>query len=144
MQLLTKISAKKLIGKIAIPTEKTPLFRVLGIASGSKTGESNYGPWTSFVGQFRAIRNSDGEVFQAGQCFLPAMATNLMLPVVEQHGSTGVEFAFDVGVVPASTAIGYEYFAEPIVESGETDALAALQKKVDMRALPSPEKKAKK
>jgi len=140
MQLLTKLSAKKLIGKIEKPTKKTALFRVLGIATGVKTGESTYGPWVAFLGQFRAIRNSDNEVFQAGQCFLPAMASNLMLPVVNQHGDTGVEFAFDIGVVPAENAIGYEYFAEPIVESGETDALAALQKKVDAKALPAPEK----
>ena len=141
MQLMTKLSAKKLVGKIEKPKDKVTLFQIFGIATGTKNGESNFGAWIAFTGQFRAIRVSDGEVFQAGMCFLPAMATNLMLPAVNKEGTNGVEFAFNIGVFPADNLAGYEYFAEPMIETSETDPLEQLAKKVSQAALPAPSKK---
>lgn len=140
MNIVSKLSAKKVCGKIKKPDAKTPLMQVFGIATGIKTGESNFGPWTALTGAFRATRLSDGEVYQSGSCFLPKMGTELIAPMLKKEGVDGLEFAFNIGVVPSDNAIGYEYYVEPMLEAKENDPLELLQKRVTQAALPAPEK----
>jgi len=143
LNIVTKLSAKKVCGKIAKPEKKTALMHVFGIATGIKTGESNFGPFTALTGAFRATRISDGEIFQSGLCFLPKMGTELIAPMLAKEGVDGLEFAFIIGVVPAENAYGYEYYVEPMLESKENDPLELLAKRVSQAALPAPEKTAK-
>lgn len=139
--IVTKISVKKILGKIKPPTEKTYLMQVFGIANGTKTGTSQYGEYTALTGQFRAIKLDTGEVYGGGQCYLPNIALNLVLPAMKGEGTNGVEFAFNIGVYPAENAFGYEYCCDPLMVTSDTDPLEILQKR--LAALPAPDKKKK-
>lgn len=142
--IVSRLSAKKICGKINKPEGKTPLLQVFGIATGTKTGESTYGPWVALTGQFRAVNLETGELFQSGVCFLPRMGTDLVTPLLKTDGVNGLEFALNIGVVPSDTNTGYEYYVEPVLQAGESDPLEALQKKVTQASLPAPEKESKK
>jgi hypothetical protein len=158
MKAIAKISAKSIgvnvemeIGKDAkgkdTPVAKSNehnkfLFRVLGMASGMKTGVSTYGEWVAFMGQFEATVIETGEVFRAGKLFLPPIASNLLQGAV--NGSP-VEFGFDVGVTPApNSATGYEWTVTPILEVSESDPVKLLANKLTANApaLPAPTKPA--
>lgn len=141
--IVNKISAKKVCGKVAPPSTKTPLMEVYGIATDVKTGESSFGPWVALIGRFRATRLSDGEVFQSGVCHLPRMAIELITPLLNADGADSLEFGFAVGVVPADNPFGYEYYVESMLEPSESDPLEMLTKRigqVSKAALPSPKK----
>ncbi len=51
-----------------------------------------------------------------------------------------VQFAYEIGVKPTDSPIGYEYVTTPIVEPGGADPLADLRSKLPK--LPAPKKKA--
>lgn len=140
LAILSKISMAKVVGKIKKPTEKTYLMQVFGIANGIENGTSQYGNWTALKGQFRAVNLESGEMFQAGECFLPNIALNLVQGALTDENKS-VEFAFNVGVYPADNAFGYEYCCDPLMAAAETDPLEIMQKK--LAALPAPDKKKK-
>ena len=123
MKLVNKISIKTVYGKVAREDAKgQDLMRVMGVVRGVTTGESNYGPWAKFKGEFKAINLSTGEEVHSGACLLPPMASDML-----QGAFTGdpVEFAFDIGIKPNETAIGYEYTVTPLITQ-ESDPLANL------------------
>ena len=139
--IVTNISVKKVLGKLKPPMEKTYLMRVFGIAHSVKTDTAQYGEYTALLGQFRAVNLVTGDVFGAGKCFLPDIALNLVVPAINKEGTNGVEFAFNIGIMPADNAFGYEYCCDLLMEAGETDPLEIIQKK--LAALPAPDKKKK-
>lgn len=154
MKLVSKISAATVIGKI--PTEtvqidgkpavrgiEQPLLRVVGIADKIKTGNSNFGEWVRFMGQFDATNILTGEVFRGPGLHLPAMITELLRPVVEKNVAdkgNGVTFAFDIGVKPAANAFGYEYTVTDLVPTQDADPLSLLKSQLlaNAPALPQP------
>lgn len=143
--IVRKISTKVVVGNIGDMvkkgkiTEKTAVMRVFGIASGLKKGESNYGEYTAFLGQFRAVNLASGEVFSAGKCFLPVCAQELIEANIGPDSR--VEFALDIEVVPDDTVqVGYFYSAAPILEPSENDPLELLASKIEsVAALPAPD-----
>lgn len=166
MNLAKKLSMKILVGNVAnyIPmkeieeqkngktiTKEVPnngatvmLVNVAGLARGIRTGSSNFGDWTALTGDFVAealVGDKAGQKFRTGQLFLPDVALNLILPVVEEIGRNGaVEMAFSVGITAEATSnTGYEYTAQFLMEPAENDPLETLIAKA-MPALPAPEK----
>lgn len=137
-ELIRKISAKTVIGKIEKPEKAKPLFHVYGIARGVRTGESTYGPWVALIGQFEAVNLESGETYQAPQCFLPEPIGSMMAAQVQDDDTESVQFGLEVGIKPADTATGYEYTSKALVESREADPLADLRSK--MPALEAPKK----
>lgn len=142
--IVSKLSVKKICGKVKKPEGKVMLMQVFGIATGTKSDESNFGPWTALLGQFRAVNLETGEVFQSGVCFLPNTGLNLITPLLKKDGVDGLEFALNIGVIPAENTVGYEYYVEPVIEAKDNDPLEILSKKVAQVALPAPEKEHKK
>lgn len=145
MQLLKKISTKTVVGKITrdmIPAKGTKyLFRIMGTAVGTKVGESNYGGFIGFRGNFKAVKVDDQTEVRSAVAFLPAMATDLLLAAVEgNEASGGVQFAFDVGIKAGDTPTGYEYVVTPLVEAQDT--LSQLES--SLPKLPGPKAKAAK
>lgn len=145
MELLRKLSTKTVLGdRPDRPKDKktVSLYSVYGIANGVQTGESDYGSWSKLKGSFEAVRISDGEVFQSGACILPEPVNSMISAELQQVDNDGkrvtqsVQFSFEVGVKRTETAIGYEYVATTLVESGGADPLAALRKET-AKALPS-------
>ena len=129
-ELVNKISVKKICGALKPPIEKTALIAVYGIATGVKLGESHLGSWAALLGKFEATRLSDGEVFVSGTCFLPKIATDLIMPMLNRPGTDSLEFGFVLGIVPATNAYGYEYYVETATETTDMDPLEAIRQRV--------------
>lgn len=147
--LVKKISFKSVVGKpdmqiVEIPNTDNPdkmdkvaravrkeYMRVYGSVSKTAIVTSDYGESTKFIGDFRAINLETGEQFSGGELFLPTTAEIFLSNFIKGLGDefTSVAFAFDVGVKPANTAVGYEYTVKPLIEQDEEkDPLAAMFK----------------
>lgn len=158
MKLVSKVSVKTVFGKIktypevitnvidGVTTQDTVLrskehgvMRVIGESRGYKTGNTAFGEFVAFIGQFRATNIETGEVFDGPNLFLPDVASGLMRA---QHDNAEgpIQFAFDIGVKPASTPHGYEYTVTPLMAPSESDPLAVLAAKLlaTAPALPAP------
>lgn len=133
-----------------VSPEPRMLYRVFGVASGSGTGESTYGPYVFFTGSFEAIRFSDRERSKSDKLFLQDPAEGLLLAALtglKREDSNGtVAFAFDIGVKPSQRWVdkdegnSYEYLIESKVNVQQNDPLAQLRGQVldDLPALPAP------
>lgn len=155
MKLLKKVSIATVVGKVptqvvevanaAGEVEKVKrgieqgLMRVIGLATEVITGNSTYGAWTGFKGQFQATNILTGEIYRGSQVFLPDTVTDLLAPVVKSS-ENGVEFAFDIGAKPANNVIGYEYTINHLMKVEENDPLNALSARLlaSAPALPAP------
>jgi len=151
-KIVKKLSMKVLAGgRPIIPQDGSTnwLANIIGIGSAIKHGESNYGAWRAVLGQFIAetVSKETGELlrFRTGTLFLPDVALNLIAPVIESSGKGAqTQFAFRVGVIKDDTsATGYIYVAESLVELEENDPLEMLLNKAlpSLPALPKPAKK---
>lgn len=118
------------------------IVRIVGIATRLVTGESDYGPWVKFKGNFKATNLLTGEEFRSGSCLMPEVASDLVEGAMCGEGVDGVNFAFDILLVPDdSSATGYVYQAEPLIDYTESDPLALLESQVAARLdAPAPEK----
>ena len=54
IEVQNKLGTKTLLGKIKRYDKATPLYIVIGIADGVRSGESDKGPWEGLTGQFEA------------------------------------------------------------------------------------------
>lgn len=124
---LKKITVKAVCGKIkvaeipAIGDEKK-LCRFTGIADGTDSGTSDYGPWTALKGSFAATNFLTGEMFVAKTCFVPAAMGDALFDAVnnaqkEDAGST-LKFVVDVFIVQSPRdEEKYEYIVRPVMEN---------------------------
>lgn len=151
--LVSKISAKTIMGNVKqlVPKDdvvegkvtvdrngqSVDLLRVVGFATGTVVGESNFGPWLAFKGTFSATRLDTGEIFRSGKLFLPDTASDLLAGMV-QSSDGAVEFAFDIGVKRDDEAqIGYVYTVKPLLEIAENDPVAMLMARLSAPQLTS-------
>lgn len=148
-QLLKKLSSKSIMGavkKIAMSSfylendiekpnpdavSQIPMYKLYGICNGIKTGESDNGEWVSFEGDFKAIRVDNDEAFRAPRAFISEPAAGMMRTALEENDS--IELAFEVSIVPAINAYGYEYRTNPIFEVAESQPLLDLEKRIQLR-----------
>lgn len=150
MEIVKKLSVGKLVGNVkgALPdsrSDATPvqLARVVGIARGTKSGESTYGLWTSLTGDFvfePAVGPNAGKRFRSGQLFMPDVALDLVVPLVDGLArGEGVEVAFALTARNDETSsVGYTYGAQFLMEPQENDPVMGLLDKA-MPALPAPD-----
>jgi hypothetical protein len=120
-KLSAKIIVGKRIGKIDAPKD---LFTVIGIATGTKTGQSNYGEWVGLRGQFEVIRCDDGKVLRAPLMILPDAAMEV---VMTEAVNFPFEFALVVAVDPATNTAGFEYHVKPVIYARPHDPLNVLR-----------------
>lgn len=140
------------IGAIPKDFKKQPhdtriaMMHVFGRVESTETGTSQFGPWIAFVGSFKAVKLDDGEVFRAGKCLLPGVASDAISDAVNGANGGIVEFALEVGIRRVvkmaangeETGAGYEYTMAPLIEIDEAaDPLAALEARVQ-KTLPAP------
>lgn len=142
--LLRKLTARDIMGdKVPQPTKPTDLYTIYGIASGIKGGESAYGHWEMFTGEFRAVRISDGAEFAAPVAAIPEPAFGMIKAALTQEGNTqGVQFALIIGNKPSPREPDkkYEYTVKPVVKPAENTLLQDLREK-SLAALPAPAKR---
>lgn len=132
---IRKITPKTVMGKIVAPEKGSkPVFQyaVYGTADAVKQGESNYGTWFAFTGNFEANRH-DGEIFRASVLFLPEPLQSILIDKLQDGMS--VDVAVAVLVKPSDSPTGYEYVCQPLVETQSSDALKLLREQV-MKMLP--------
>lgn len=149
MQLIKKLSSKSIMGKVMkiamvtfylendiekpnpdAPTQ-IPMYKLYGICNGIKTGESDNGEWVSFEGDFKAVRDDNQEEFRAPRAFISDPAASMMRTALEENDS--IELAFEVAIIPATNAYGYEYRTNPIFEVAESQPLLDLEKRIQLR-----------
>lgn len=148
MANIKKISVATVYGKIKLaelmkaPEQTLPIMRVLGSAVGTKTGDSQYGPWTALQGMFEATNLDTGEKVRASQLFLPDVALTPILVQLMQPGVQGVEFAIDVSAKYVEDAkpggSPYEYTFDTVLQADESDPIKRLNDKITALALPAP------
>lgn len=87
--------------------------RFFGVATGSKTGTSQYGPWTALTGSFAGI-NADGEEFRAAQCLLPLGIPETIAAQLAQESVSEVHFSVDIFAKykKIGNEDGHEYFSK--------------------------------
>lgn len=150
MELAKKISPKTVIGgKSAVIAAvkkgggKVDLFHVVGMAIGTKTGETNLGQWTALRGSFEAVVCETGEVIRSPVCFLPDVALDMILGSMGQGHP--VNFALLIGardpVGEENTA--YVYTCTPLAEIAGADVLADMRQLLPEATKAQPDKPAK-
>lgn len=152
----TKLSAKMICGTVAAmfaedaqDGDEIDLFTVYGEATTTIVKETSFGESTGLVGRFRAIRASDGKVFQAVKVYLPNVATEIAKITLgelqakvkaaeaagQQTAGAALEFALKIGArKDSSINVGYRYTCEPLMKE-ESDLFARLESTL---ALPAP------
>jgi hypothetical protein len=139
MPQVKKLSVAKVAGKITAATVMTvidgkpapnpnPVFvmRAGGVASGIKTGVSDYGPWKCLTGDFVAY-GPDGVEQRAPYLFLPEVAQIPIETALTNNQGAAVTFLVDVQVkADKESSVGYVYTFEPVVRPGGADPIAAL------------------
>jgi len=141
--LLKKITTKLVMGdRVTVMDVKDGpihLYGVIGICTGSKVGESQYGAWIGFTGQFEATRYKDGARFIAPIAFIPEPASSMMAGALDRAAKNNQEpslqFAFIIGAKKSTAAIGFEYTVEPVLQASQNDALQALRDQISRRLL---------
>jgi len=150
-----KISVKNVYGKIKLSElierakkgeVKVPVMRVVGVATGTRTGISDLGDYTALEGTFRATNPETGEVSAASILYLPDVA---LIPIqVALTSSKAVEFAIMVQVEYVAEKEGfkdggspYEYSFESLIPHSADDPLARLEAKVLALTAPKEEEK---
>jgi len=132
-QLSKKISVKSIVGNVKVMVRDGEIkdgqnvMRAYGTASTVIGGDSDYGPWIAFKGNFKAENLLTGEVVASGKLFLPEVGSDLLEGAV--NGCDGqVEFAFDIGVkYDDDSATGYIYTATPLLEAAEDEAMNRIE-----------------
>lgn len=114
--------------------------RLVGIASGTKSGVTEYGEWTALIGQF-AFTDRFGNATRAVHAFGPDL---VIAPAAAAlgAGASAVNVAVDVyAVADEKSPVGWSYVAQSAIEADDTDPLAMLMNKaaaVPMPALTAP------
>lgn len=125
IEMERKLSAKIIVGKrIGQVTEPKDLFTVIGIATGIRSGQSNYGEWIGLKGQFEVVRCDDGKVLQAPIMILPDAA---MAELTGNGLDYPLQFGFLVRVVPSTNDAGFEYEVIKVVDPTNHDPLEDLR-----------------
>lgn len=150
MEIIKKLSVGKLIGKVTsfLPdsrkdTNPVTLGRVVGIARGTKSGESSFGPWTALMGDFvfePLVGANVGKRFRSGQLFVPDVILDLVAAEVANLAKgEAVQMAFAITAKnDEQSSVGYTYGCNFLLEPSANDPLANLMN----RALPAPDENA--
>lgn len=103
------------VSELAETGEKL-IGRIAGSATSTRTGATQYGPWTSFIGQFAAVSQDTGEIFVAPEAFVPGPLGDELIAgykrALEQDASAVMQFSVEVYVrknARGGDGAGYEY-----------------------------------
>ena len=110
-------------------TDARPLYDLFGIISKTKTGHTDKGDWTAFVGQFKACDPSTGEVIaESGKAHinvLEDLVYSHLVQAQEVDPKAQVHIAIRIGIKPAPkgkpSQTGYEYWAERLSKTESVD-----------------------
>ena len=116
--------------------ESAMLYSVAGIARDTQQGESQYGPWLAFKGEFVAKLAGKDETIRSPKAFFPSpfdgMLENAISAAQEDGTKRPVEFGVQVFIKKDnSVQAGYTYVVQPVVKVKEADALNSLLETIE-------------
>jgi hypothetical protein len=132
--MLKKLGANQILGNVkkvvqehcAKDKDTYQAYSIYGTTNGIKTGTSQFGEWTSFIGTMEAVNHVTGEMFAAVVCFIPEPLCSLIKAALADNDN--VEFAFTVTVKRRDDLKeGYEYLVVPHKQAQEADPLEKLR-----------------
>lgn len=135
MDLLRKISADTIMcGMPAWPqTDKDrdeELYTIVGVADAIREGETQYGKWIAFCGNFVARRSKDKKEFASGETFIPEPLESMLLNSLKANGM--VQIAVRVcAKYDKRSKTGYTYYVKPLKELPESDTMKQLRSLMD-------------
>lgn len=117
--------------------ESVAIIRVVGTASGAKSGQTEKGTYTKLAGNFVGTDLTTGALYQSGQCILPEFVGAQLGAALLGGGAEGVDFAFEITAKRDDSAVtGYSYGVKPLIETKASDKMTELMAKAGI-ALPS-------
>ncbi len=142
---LRKLTSLTIMGeKTRRPAVKEEyLYRITGTITGIKTGETHYGNWVGFKGNFVARRH-DGKLFAAPAAFVPQPMQDMFEAAILTQEAEGlvasVQFGLDISVIQSDSSVGFEYKCVPVIElaSEGQSLLDSTLDKTPLPKLPSP------
>lgn len=146
-QVTRKITNKTVLGKLLDdkPEEETVLYTLMGIIRGYQTGNTEYGQFIKFRGDFEAFNHVEQRSFRAPTCIIPVPMDDVLANQYDQTVAAMVDaetgelpknkkpecrFAVDIGYKPSDTPTGYEWTVSSRVKMQENDAMLALKRQV--------------
>lgn len=133
-QVIRKITLKNVgaaVGKIkelisAVKEgEIVNLARIVGVANGFKTGQTDKGEYIKLLGEFRAVNLIDHSDYQAPQAIIPSFIAENFVPALQASGT--VEFAIEVNAKRDDSSVtGYTFVMTPLIESKPSDRMREL------------------
>jgi hypothetical protein len=149
MQIEKKLTVKTVLGgkpdieKIIAASKDggkaLPLIEVYGIATGTKAGNTDMGPFVKLTGQFLAVNLETGEKKRSGVCILPSAANDIIAGALAAPEAKGVEFGVRISAkYDKDAATNYTYNVEMLQDMKENDPLEMLASKIKTPALSAP------
>lgn len=135
MQLLNKITIKSVCGELeGAVTEAKPtldIAQIIGIVKEKEEIKGQYGSSWKLKGEFKAINLITKEPFYSANCFLPGLASDLVVNQLQDVGDNAVQFAFVIGIKYAKNKVGYEYSVKPLIKPSENNALTLIENQIN-------------
>ena len=132
-----KITVASVYGKVKVADipdgEEIAICRMAGVASGIKSGESQYGEWEILLGEFAATNSQTGEIFAGGACAVPGAMGEMLLSQLKaalmEDAASKLRFSVDVfAVVSPRDENKYEYIVRPVLAPDvKNEAMALLE-----------------
>jgi hypothetical protein len=120
--------------------EETDLFSVIGVATETFSGESNFGAYHGLIGEFETtclVGPNAGEVKQGNKLYLNEPAYSAVAGTLRPGERVG--FAFVIGAEPSDNQFGYIYFARSLAPPQEDELMAQLRNAAQAALQPPPE-----
>lgn len=134
MQLLNKITIKGICGDLeGAVTEQKPnldIAQIIGIVKDKEEIKGQYGSSWKLKGEFKAVNLVTKEPFYSAACFLPGLASDLVVNQLQDVGDNAVQFAFIIGIKYAKNKVGYEYSVKPLIQPAENNALTLIENQI--------------
>lgn len=107
--------------------EKFPILMVVGMAHRAEVGQTTFGEFIRFRGNFVGVNLKTGERFKSGALILPSLIQDILHTAVSESEGP-VEFGIEIGVKYSEKGnTGYEYTVRPLQEPTEADSLSLLE-----------------
>lgn len=108
-----------ILRKLAADAKPEVVYTVGGVVQDFQLGSGTYGEYCKFLGDFKAIRKSDGQVFKAPAAFFPEPFSGIFRRQIEdfkrKNQDAGMEVVIEVSIRPHDNKSGYEYVCKSLL-----------------------------
>lgn len=129
MKLLAKMTVKTMDAQPKPMTVEvsTDLVSMYGMIRGKEMGQSNFGDFVKFKGEFEGVHLGTGEVYRSSVLILPKTLEEMLSNSVPDSDGA-VQFGVIIGVQPSDKgSTGYAFTMKPMIEPEVSDELAKLR-----------------